>query len=398
MDILYMGYFCNEKVFDKLVEAGSHSSHARQQLETKLLSGLIAERGTDSLALISYLPEIAEVHRSVGEGEKYRDIDIKYLWCNKKNPLSVVAAMRENIRFIKGWSKGKKEKVVLTYSVNPIHVLPLYWLKKRYSIRVITLCSEVSVLRRKDNISFVSRISRKISSLLDNSFDGYVLLTPYMNEIVNRKNRPYLVMEGIASKIENIEVAEHHKAILYAGGLTEDNGIKILLKGFVKLNRLDIELWICGEGSLEAVVREYADNHENIRFYGIVSNEKVQLMEREAMLLISPRFSKNIFTKYSFPSKTIEYMSTGTPTVLTRLAGIPDEYFNYVYVLEEETAQGVEHLLNRILGLSQEERGRLGREAQDFVLQSKAPSTQARKVIQFMKRVSENEGKKCLEN
>ena len=391
MDILYMGYFCNEKVFNKLVEAGSHSSHARQQLETKLLSGMMAERGTDSLALISYLPEIAEVHRDTGDGEVYGDIDINYLWCNKKNLFSVIAAIRKNILFIKEWAKGKKEKAVLTYSVNPIHALPLYWLKKRYNIKVITLCSEVSTFRRQDNISFASRISRKISSLLDNSFDGYVLLTPFMNEIVNRKNKPYLVMEGIASKAENIAVAERHKAILYAGGLTEDNGLKILLEGFVKLNRSDIELWICGEGPLEAVVREYADNQENIRFYGIIPNEKVQIMEREAMLLISPRLSNNDFTKYSFPSKTIEYMSTGIPTVLTRLAGIPNEYFNYVYVLEEETAKGVEQLISRILEQSPEEREKVGREAQNFVLQRKNPSTQARKVIQFMKQIIENE-------
>ena len=226
---------------------------------------------------------------------------------------------------------------------------------------------------------------------MDNSFDGYVLLTPFMNEIVNRKNKPYLVMEGIASKAENIAVAERHKAILYAGGLTEDNGLKILLEGFVKLNRSDIELWICGEGPLEAVVREYADNQENIRFYGIIPNEKVQIMEREAMLLISPRLSNNDFTKYSFPSKTIEYMSTGIPTVLTRLAGIPNEYFNYVYVLEEETAKGVEQLISRILEQSPEEREKVGREAQNFVLQRKDPSTQARKVIQFMKQIIENE-------
>lgn len=390
MDILYMGYFCNENTFNKLVEAGSHSSHARQQLETKLLSGLIAERGTDSLTLISYLPDIAKVRRNVGEGEKYRDTDIKYLWCNKKNPLSVIAAMWQNIRFIREWGKGKKEKIVLTYSVNPIHVIPLYWLKKRNNIKVITLCSEVSVLRRKDNISCASRVSRKISALLDNSFDGYILLTPYMNEIVNQKKRPYMVMEGIASKIENLEASERRKAILYAGGLTEDNGIKILLEGFVKLNRSDIELWICGEGPLEKVIREYADNYKNILFWGVVSNEKVQLLERQAMLLISPRLSNNIFTKYSFPSKTIEYMSTGTPTVLTKLAGIPDEYFNYVYVLKEETAQGVEQMISGILEQSPEERSRIGIEAQKFVLQRKNSSAQAKKVIQFMKRIIEN--------
>lgn len=49
-------------------------------------------------------------------------------------------------------------------------------------------------------------------------------------------------------------------------------------------------------------------------------------------------------------------MSTGTPTVLPRLGGIPEDYFQYVYVLEEENSQGVAELIRRVLAYSVEER------------------------------------------
>lgn len=383
MNILYMGYFCNEQVFNHLVENGSHSSHARQQLETKLLTGLIAEKQDDSLEIISYLPQIQEVRKSAGESENYHNIDIKYLWCDKRKPASIINAIFRNRKMIKAWARNKEEKVVITYSVNPIHVIPLLWLRARCHFKVITLCSEVSVFRRTDKTSLVSQISRRISSYFDNSFDGYILLSPYMNEVVNCKQRPYLVMEGIVDGHKEIECNQTCRAILYAGGLTEDNGILILLEGFVEAECLDVELWICGEGVLEEQVKEYANKYNNIHFFGILPNAKVQQMEREAMLLISPRFSKNEFTKYSFPSKTIEYMSTGTPTILTRLAGIPEEYFQYVYVLEDETKQGVAKLIKTILSKSEAERKQLGKIAEQFVMNNKSASAQANKILTF---------------
>lgn len=389
MDILYMGYFCNEQLFNQLVANGSHSSHARQQLETKLLTGLIAEKAENSLEIISYLPETQRIEKTVGEC--YQHTSIKYLWCNKNNPFSVLKAVFLNRKMIKQWAKNKTEKVVITYSANPIHVVPLLWLRKKYQFKIVSLCSEVSVFRRTDNISFASRVSRKISSQLDNQFDGFILLSKYMNEIINAKQKPYMVMEGIADSEKEIPNLRPRRAIMYAGGLTKDNGIEILLDGFVKVGYSDVELWICGEGPLESEVRQYAEKYNNICFLGILPNDQVQKLEREAMLLISPRFSKNKFTKYSFPSKTIEYMSTGTPTVLTRLAGIPEEYFQYVYVLEEETEQGVADIINMILNKSEVERKMFGKLAKEYVLINKNERVQAKRILDFICNIGRNE-------
>ena len=59
-------------------------------------------------------------------------------------------------------------------------------------------------------------------------------------------------------------------AILYAGGLLEDNGVKILLEGFLNCRITDVELWICGEGALETLVRDYANKYSRIKYYGVV--------------------------------------------------------------------------------------------------------------------------------
>ena len=83
MDVLYMGYFCNEQLFNQLIEKGSNSSHARQQLENKLLRGLIENLSPkDTLSIISYLPDVLE---RKGREEIWNGNTIKYLWCKSSS-------------------------------------------------------------------------------------------------------------------------------------------------------------------------------------------------------------------------------------------------------------------------------------------------------------------------
>ena len=55
---------------------------------------------------------------------------------------------------------------------------------------------------------------------------------------------------------------------------------------------------------------------------------------KEAKLLINLRNPEDKYTKYSFPSKTFEYMVSGTPFFTTKLEGIPSEYYNYLYCID----------------------------------------------------------------
>lgn len=390
MNILYLGYFCNENLFNELVEAGSKSSHARQQFEKNLLDGLMQGMTNDKLEIISYLPKIGRIRKIAGCGEDYKGIQIKYLWCNKKNLGSIIKAGYKNKCFIKRWLKRTRgdKQIILTYSVNPLLVIPAFWLRVWYQVPVVTVCSEISTFRRKGSLGFISSISRRIASLLDNSFDGYILLTEAMNEIVNKFRKPNIVIEGIAViEEEEQKKTQKKRAILYAGGLTHDNGIEILLDGFVEMDQPETELWIYGEGPLEDLVKTYAAKHPNVIFQGIRPHEEILEREKEAKLLISPRFSNNEFTKYSFPSKIIEYMSSGTPAILTRLPGIPDEYFDYVYVLNDESASGVKKMLTELLLIHQKELDSKGEKARKYIYEHKDSLQQGRKIITFVRQI-----------
>lgn len=384
MDLLYLGYFCEEKLFDSLVAHGSKSSHARQQFETNLIDGLQMQTDIDSLYLISYLPQVKSLQKKFGSEGNYKGLKIKYLWCNKKNPLAVIKTIVINLSKIFSLSKKSGVRIVVTYGANPLHIIPVFVLKKLCGLKIISICSEISMFRRKENIGIATKVSRKISGAFENGFDGYILLTEYMNEIINKKKAPFLVLEGMVRKREINEIMKQN-AVLYAGGLTRDNGIDILLKGFRNMQRQDIKLWICGDGPLENEVKGYESRHENIHYWGLLDNEKVWELEQRAIVLVNPRYSQNDFTKYSFPSKTLEYMLSGTPVIITRLKGIPEEYFKYTFILENETAEGLKEVLENVCNMEWESLIEFGKRAREFVLKEKNAQNQCAKIVQFLR-------------
>lgn len=101
-------------------------------------------------------------------------------------------------------------------------------------------------------------------------------------------------------------------------------------------------------------------------------------------MLINIRDSKEEYTKYSFPSKTIEYMASGTPLLTTELLGIPTEYYDYVYTLDDETEKGLSDKLKEILSISDNDLAIQGKKAMDFILNEKNSKIQGKKIAEFL--------------
>jgi len=74
--------------------------------------------------------------------------------------------------------------------------------------------------------------------------------------------------------------------------------------------------------------------------------------------------------RYSFPSKLIEYMASATPVLTTRLPGIPPEYEPYVYWIEDDSVEGIEHSLRAVMCVGA---GRTNVRRRDELLRSLGP-------------------------
>lgn len=216
--------------------------------------------------------------------------------------------------------------------------------------------------------------------------NGFVFLTEAMNEVVNPDGKPYIIVEGLSDvKCDSTERKEDISCkCMYAGYLDVRYGVKAMVDGFIKANVPNAELHVYGSGPYAEELNDVANKYSNVFFHGVVPNEVIVKEELKASLLINPRPTSEEFTKFSFPSKNIEYMSSGTPVITTDLPGMPREYLPFVYVFEKEDADGIAVSLKKVLSIPEEERALKGKKAKEFVLKEKNNVAQARKVIQLI--------------
>lgn len=231
----------------------------------------------------------------------------------------------------------------------------------------------------------------RINDKLIDMADGYVFLTKQMNETVNVKGKPYVVLEGHVdsemSSREHKPFDTECKRVLYAGTLNKIYGIKNLCESFASVSSEDEELHIYGDGDYASELKELISDHPNIVYHGNCVNSVVVDAELDAALLVNPRPTEGEYTKYSFPSKTLEYMVSGTPVLSARLQGIPEEYDDYLYYFDDKAENGLATALREILDKPLCELSERGEASRKFALECKSNISQAKHVLDLCEKI-----------
>lgn len=231
------------------------------------------------------------------------------------------------------------------------------------------------------------RIYKKLSMNVKGKADGYVCFSKWQMERLD-PSKPFMVMEGfsVGSPSPAAEAKPEKggkKIFLYAGNLQGDSGVLAFAKAFAGAALPDAELWICGEGEQRAEIE--ALGCPAIRLLGVLPKDEVLRLERQARVLVNPRPIQEAYARYSFPSKLLEYMSTGTPVLTTHLACIPAEYDEYLTYMEDDSAEGMQAALAS-LRIDPEK----GRRAAEFVIREKNPTAQAGRVLDYVKTLGDH--------
>ena len=287
--------------------------------------------------------------------------------------------------------------------IHGIHSPFLYFsllLKLLFNQKVVVILTDPPN-ERYANDHKISLLLKKIDKILIKKSliccDGIVALTENLAQDF-APNVPYIVMEGIFDESAvSLKLAQknnkYKKTILYAGGLSEKYGLGFLLDSFKKIYYNDVCLKIFGKGDFEYQLISASKEDDRIDFGGFCSNSEVLAHMKKADILVNPRPSGQSFVKYSFPSKIIEYMSTGTPVLTTNLPGIPEEYKKYLYIIPEETEDGLSNSLNQLLSMSKEELKLKGLSAKSFIEEFKTEQKQGDKMFNFFVDIKNNRDK-----
>ncbi len=372
--ILYISNATEYSIFDRLYKEGKiHNSFQMQKFNNNIISGLSYYADVVSLSILPYSDVHSERIDTVINGVRYISPVFN---AGKKYRL------RRKLDFFREGRRIVREQRITCIICDAIATYPCYLsvvLSKLYNIPSIGIITDLPGFmgNRKDPALGAERMHR---------FDGYVLLTEQMNGIVNPKDKPYIVMEGLCPPVipPLFENKSCLKTVLYTGSLwKKDAGIEYFTEGFIKAAIPDCELHFYGVGELVPWIKDISKVHPNIKYMGSVTNKEITEKQGNATLLVNPRPTNEEFCKYSFPSKTIEYMASGTPVMMTKLPGVPQEYFDYVYPIEQEDSEGVCRSLKSFFSESNEDRRMKGLSARKFVSECKNCDAQIQKILKF---------------
>ena len=148
-------------------------------------------------------------------------------------------------------------------------------------------------------------------------------------------------------------------------------------------------LQICGTGDSEDVIQNSVNQDERICFFGKVDRKKVLELQSSATVLVNPRQNNEEFTKYSFPSKNLEYLSSGTPVIAYMLDGMPLEYGKYIISPENNSIEALRNAIDSVCNLSHSELKKIGNKGKKFVIEEKNSIKQTEKIVNMINTIME---------
>ncbi len=397
MDILFVSALSSKRIVDLIHEkTGLNPGYAVQKFCRLIVQGL-GENATAVKALS--VPSITRRESKtmwVNLGTECEDgIIYRYVPFINIPLIKHICIFFYTFYYVLRWgSSGRREKAVicdvLSISVC-VGALLATKVNRIRSVAIVTdIYSQMVGEKARGLNGVLSLVAGRMQQWYTSSFTHYVLLTEYMNDIVNPHHRPYIVMEAICdSKDNNNGVPKEDvgsKTIMYAGGIEEEYGLRSLVEGFVRIPREDISLVLYGHGTYVEKLKQICKQDKRVVYKGIAPNDEIMAAERSATLLVNPRFTTEEFAKYSFPSKNMEYMVSGTPVLTTILPGMPREYYSYVYLFNNgETAEGFAQSIEEVLAKPQAELENMGRKARVFVLREKNNIVQTKRIVELIK-------------
>jgi len=285
------------------------------------------------------------------------------------------------------------ESLIIAYGVQSPLLKALYQAKIKFpGLKICLIVPDLPEYMSESRNQIYLLLKRFDSFLISKyleKIDSFVLLTECMADKLKVKRRPWVRIEGVIKPSEQLGTPqkESYRTIFYSGGLEERYGLLNLLEAFHRIKSEDYRLWICGEGSLRSNIEKSSLYDKRIKYFGYIEHNEVLLLQKKATVLVNPRTNSGDFTKYSFPSKIMEYLASGTPTIIHRLGGIPDEYYEYCYVAEKQTAMGLKEMIIKVCLNSQSNLDEFGRKASEFIKANKNHIAQVRKIHELINKI-----------
>lgn len=270
-------------------------------------------------------------------------------------------------------------------------LLPAVSLGKRHGIMTVGFLTDMPDFADECDAhsplkAWLYRVYNQRANVGMQKLDRHIVLTEAMSCVAGDK--PWLLLDCIVDEtmLDGLTPQEHtdeQPHVLYAGKLHKEFGLDVLAQA-IPLVKQPCVFDIYGDGNYKEALQALAARQGNVKIHGIVPLKEVLAAELSASVLVNPRTSKGEFTKYSFPSKTAEYMLAGVPVVMFRLPGISSQYEEYLQYAKDESPEALAQKIDEVLSFSPEESKTIGKKSRAYVAENKNNQMQAKRAILFL--------------
>lgn len=307
-------------------------------------------------------------------------------------------------RGIMRWKKDNEstEKIIICFNAYPEWSFPVLVFSKLFNIKKICLLADLPF-----HVIDYDRIRQLASNLQINAthnsikkFDGLIVLNEQA-QINYAPHLPFCIVDGgidlkdfKSVNIPDIEINRvlNHKEeiVLFAGSLIEYNGVVALIDAIKKMQNKKMVFRFYGNGPLKNYIINESNKDKRIQYMGLVSNDEMLEIQKQASFLINPRPSNEVISQVTFPSKMLEYMMSGIPVITTRLNGLMKDYSDFLFFISDESEEMAKEL-DAIFSIDKNllfDRAKLARK---FVSENKNWDVQARVIFNFADKFVESE-------
>lgn len=399
MKVLFVGSLIRSDTLDTIVrESKEKPSNSAVNFENMLIKGMV-ENQVD-VDIIS-LPTVGTYPggNMLSWGKRKETLEcgkqISWIPCLNFPVFKQLTAQISTSHMIRRWirkNRTEKEKVILNYSIYPPYSEATQRLGKRFGIKTASIITDLpeALYQMRENRGIKKVLADYYSKRmyqLQSGFDYYVLLTEPMIEKLGVQEKPHIVMEGLSdpSIFDEIPTVKKNekKTVMYSGALSKSFNIQALVDGFMQTVG-DYALWLFGFGDLVSYIQECEKKDPRIHYFGKVDRKELLQHQKMAHLLISTKSPGAYHADYAFPSKILEYMTSGTAVASTMVGGIPKEYFAYIYPIYGDSASDIAACISDLLEKSSGELAEKGQKARDYAFANKNYTTQAKRTADFL--------------
>lgn len=399
--LLFLGYAIPDELFQKITKTDKFPQIQGSKLIWKIIRG-IEESSEMCLDLISAVPasDYPDNSRIFFRFSKWKhqdsanDIIMPYV-----NIIIIKHITRfiSSLLLVSSWlvkNRHIKNRHILIYAMHSPFMFASVLSSLLFGGKVTLIIPDLPAFMDLGvHRNIILRMAKKIDAFIMNKMlhrmAGIIALTKHMAKDISHLALPSIIMEGSVYKTlqhkqpsqDDFQHSSEDKIIMYTGALA---GLELLLDAFSLIPDQSYYLWICGRGEMKNVIMNAAVRDKRIIYWGLLSEDDLKQKCSQATIFVNPLSSKTPYIQYSFPSKLLEYMVTGRPVITTNLPGIPEDYHEYLFILDDETPLGLAKLIKNICSKSPQELLAFGYAAQEFVRTKKNYLQQGKRLYEFI--------------